>query len=107
MSTPEGVQAPPAEGERRAVDDRRAGGRRLTDLMERFRAIAATLIAFCGGLAVLFLFFAAIGTVDIGDAIVATIAAVVLAIIWLGGAYQRYRSGGGFVTRRERERRGF
>ena len=107
MSTPEGVQAPPLEGERRSGADRRGPGRRASDRLDRFRAIAATLVAFCGGLSVLFLFFAAIGTVDLGDAIVATVAAIVLAIVWLAGAYQRYRSGAGFVTRQQRERRGF
>ena len=108
MSTPEGVQAPPGEGERRSGVDRRAtGGRRAADRAERFRSVAATLVAFAGGLSVLFLFFAAVGAVDLGDALVATIAALVLALIWLAGVYQRYRSGAGFVTRQQRERRGF
>ena len=107
MSTPEGVQSPPVEGERRRGSDRRAGGRRAGDRAVTFRSVAATLLAFCGGLAVLYLFFAAIGAVDLEDALVATGAAVVLAIIWLIGVYQRHRSGGAFATRPERERRGF
>ncbi len=106
MSTPEGVQSPPAEGERRR-GERRSGGRRSGDRGARFRTIAATLLAFCGGLAVLYLFFAAVGAVDIEDALVATGAAVVLALLWLIGVYQRYRSGAGVATRPERERRGF
>jgi hypothetical protein len=65
------------------------------------------LLAFCGGLVVLFLFFVAIGTVDPGDAVAATIGAVVLTLVWLAGAYQRYRSGAIFITRRDRERRGY
>jgi hypothetical protein len=91
------------------VEERRAptAGRRAEDRQRRFRDIAATLLAFCGGLAVLYLFFAAIGTVDIGDAIVATLIAVGLAIVWVLGAFQRWRSGAAFVTRRDRERRGY
>ena len=90
------------------TEDRRGGfGRREEDRRRRFRDIAATLLAFCGGLAVLYLFFAAIGTVDLGDAIVATLVAIGLTIIWLLGAWQRWRSGAAFVTRRDRERRGY
>jgi hypothetical protein len=81
--------------------------RRAEDRQRRFRDIAATVLAFCGGLAVLYLFFAAIGTVDLGDAIVATLAAVGLALVWVLGAYQRWKSGAIFVTRRDRERRGY
>ena len=88
--------------------DRRLGpGRRDEDRQRRFRDVAATVIAFCGGLAVLYLFFAAIGTVKLKDAAVATAIAIVLALVWVLGAYQRRRSGAIFITRRDRERRGF
>jgi hypothetical protein len=88
--------------------DRRMGaGRRDEDRALRFRNLAATLLAFCGGLAVLYLFFAAIGTVKLKDAAVATAIAIALAVVWLIGAYQRRRSGAIFITRRDRERRGF
>jgi hypothetical protein len=88
--------------------ERRAGpGRRDADRQRRFRDITATLLAFCGGLAVLYLFFAAIGTVKLKDALVATAIAVALAVVWLVGAYQRWKSGAIFITRRDRERRGF
>jgi hypothetical protein len=91
-----------------AADDRRIGpGRRVEDRQRRFRDMAATLLAFCGGLAILYLFFAAIGTVKLKDAAVATAIAIVLAIVWLFGAYQRWKSGAMFITRRDRERRGF
>ena len=91
------------------IEERRTStpGRRAEDRRRRFRDIAATVLAFCGGLAVLYLFFAAIGTVDIGDAIIATLIALGLAIVWLLGAFQRWRSGADFVTRRDRERRGY
>ena len=90
------------------VIDRREGARRrIEDRYQRFRDIAATLIAFCGGLVVMFLFFAAIGAVNLGDAIGFTIGAIVLTAVWLLGAWQRARSGASFVTRPDRERRGF
>ena len=102
---------PEAPGdERRRSGDRRmpmTPGRREEDRKRRFRDVAATVIAFCGGLAILYLFFAAIGTVDLGDAIVATVIAIVLAIVWVIGAYQRWKSGAIFITRRDRERRGY
>jgi hypothetical protein len=90
-----------------AADRRMGPGRRVEDRQRRFRDMAATLLAFCGGLAVLYLFFAAIGTVKLKDAAVATGIAIVLALVWLIGAYQRWRSGAMFITRRDRERRGF
>ncbi len=96
--------------ERRRGGDRRmpmTPGRRTDDRQRRFRDVTATVIAFCGGLAILYLFFAAIGTVKLGDAIVATVIAIVLAIVWVIGAYQRWKSGAIFITRRDRERRGF
>ena len=82
-------------------------GRRTEDRQRRFRDVTATVIAFCGGLAILYLFFAAIGTVKLSDAIVATVIAIVLAVVWVIGAYQRWKSGAIFITRRDRERRGF
>jgi hypothetical protein len=94
-------------------DDPSAGGRRegpprrYEDRYQRFRDIAATLIAFCGGLVVMFLFFAAIGAVNLGDAVGFTVAAIALTAVWILGAWQRARSGAAFVTRPDRERRGF
>jgi ABC-type transport system involved in cytochrome bd biosynthesis fused ATPase/permease subunit len=101
-----GTEAPPTD-ERRRGPDRREYGRRAEDRAQRVRDIAATLLAFCGGLAILYLFFAAIGAVDLGDSLVFTIAAAVLALLWLLGAWQRSRSGGAIITRPDRERRGF
>jgi len=73
------------------------------------RQIAAALIALSGGLAVMFLFFAAIGTVDLGEAVVLAVVVAVFALIWLVGALVRRRSGERpeRVTRPDRERRGF
>ena len=69
--------------------------------------MAAFAIAMCGGLAVLYVFFVAIGTVDLGDAIVATIAALVLAAIWLVAFWRRMKTNALVVQRPDRERRGF
>lgn len=90
-----------------ALERRERAPRRYEDRYQRFRDIAATLVAFCGGLVVMFLFFAAIGAVNLGDAIGFTIAAIVLTAVWILGAWQRARSGASFVTRPDRERRGF
>jgi hypothetical protein len=90
--------------------ERRPGPpRRYEDRYARFRQVAAALIAFSGGLAIMFLFFAAIGAVDLGEAVGLVIAVAVLALIWLVGAWLRRRAGESTerVTRADRERRGF
>ena len=91
----------------RRSEDRRGGLRREADRQERIRSMAAFIFAFCGGLAVLYVFFAAIGAVDIGDAIVATIIAVILACVWLFAFWRRLRSDAVRAQRPDRERRGF
>ena len=96
-----------ASGDRRTGADRRGGVRRERDRSERMRELAAFAIAMCGGLAVLFLFFVIIGTVEIGDAVAATVAAIVLALIWLWGFRHRMKTGAAMVQRPDRERRGF
>jgi hypothetical protein len=74
-----------------------------------FRQIAAMLLAFSGGLAVMFLFFAAIGAVDLGQAAGFIVAIAVFAAIWLIGVWIRWRAGDSTerITRPDRERRGF
>jgi len=68
----------------------------------------AGLLTLGLGLAVLYFFFAFIGTIDMGESIVFTIIAIALILLWLAGAFQRWRTGGGtLVTRADRERRGF
>ena len=107
-------QQPPAVGtpppERRA-DERRGYLRRAEDRQmlnqERLRSATAALMAVCGGLSVVFLFFAAMGAVDVGDAIAATVIAVVFALIWLAGFIYRTRTGAAMLQRADRERRGF
>lgn len=93
--------------ERRRRGERRSEPRRVEDRQRQFRSLAATFLAFCGALAILYLFIGLIGAVDFGEAAVASGVAIVLGLLWLIGAYQRARSGSGFVTRPDRERRGF
>lgn len=90
-------------------DERRSGvpGRRNADRNERIRSVAAALLALCGALAVIYFVFAAIGAVDLADAALASGIALVLALLWLAGLWQRSRSNSAFVTRGDRERRGF
>jgi ABC-type transport system involved in cytochrome bd biosynthesis fused ATPase/permease subunit len=95
------------EGEHFSQERRSGGGRRAEDRGERFRSLAAALLALCGALSVIYFLFAAVGAVDIGDAAVGSAIALVLALLWLAGAWQRSRTGGGFATRGDRERRGF
>src|SRR4051794_2194801 len=95
------------ERERRKSDDRRGGLRRHADRAERLRDMAAFAIAMCGGLVVLYLFFVAIGTIDVGNAALATGAAIVLALVWLAAYWYRMRTNALVVQRPDRERRGF
>jgi protein-S-isoprenylcysteine O-methyltransferase Ste14 len=95
------------DGERRSGEDRRGAMRREADRAERMREMAAFAIAMCGGLAVLYLFFVVIGTIDVGDAIAATGAALVLAVVWLVSFWRRMKTNALVVQRPDRERRGF
>ena len=71
------------------------------------RSAAAGVLALCGALSVIYFLFAALGAVDLSEAAAGSAIALVLGLLWLAGAYQRSRSGGGFATRPDRERRGF
>lgn len=96
-----------SSADRRTGVDRRGALRREADRAQRLRDMVAFTISMCGGLAVLFLFFVLIGTIDVGNAIAATVVAIVLALIWLLGFWRRMRTGAAFVQRPDRERRGF
>ena len=93
--------------DRRSGHDRRDTLRREADRPDRLREMTAFATALCGGLAVLYLFFVAVGTVDLARAAAASGAAVVLALIWLGGFWHRMRSSALVAQRPDRERRGF
>jgi hypothetical protein len=96
-----------ARDDRRSGYDRRGAARRQADRAERLREMAAFAIAMCGGLVVLYAFFVAIGTVDVADAAVTTVAVVVLALIWIAGYWRRMKTNAVMVQRPDRERRGF
>ena len=102
---------PPVFEERRRTPDRRQAGRRREDSSFYLRTAAAAAVAICGGLAIVYLFFAALGAVDIEEAAVATAVALVMGTVWLAGYFVRHRqlSGGSPRTtdQLDRERRGF
>ena len=99
---------PPVFEERRQTPDRRQTGRRAEDQTHFLRTAAAAAVAIAGGLVVIYLFFGAIGAVDFGDAAAATVVAIVMAGVWVGGYWWRQRSieprG---TSQQDRERRGF
>jgi hypothetical protein len=64
-------------------------------------------MGICGGLFVVFLFFWALGAIDVTDAVAATVVAVMLALVWLGGFLYRRRHEEPPLIRQDRERRGF
>jgi hypothetical protein len=86
-----------SEEERQAEEERRA---------RRAYHVEAAFWAVMGAIVVLYLFFAVLGTVDPSDAPGATIVIMVVAVIWLVHAWQRLYAGG-YVSRSDRERRGF
>jgi hypothetical protein len=93
--------------ERRAGGERRSSGRRAEDLaQERRDTTIAVAWAVTGAIVVLYLFFMAVGAVDPGNARAATIVVLVLAIVWVAHAWRRLYAGG-YVSRPDRERRGF
>src|SRR3712207_9205422 len=71
--------------------ERRSYMRREEDRQAIMRAVVSLAFAICGGLAVRFLFFAAMGAIDIGDAVVATAVAIVPALVWFAGFWYRDR----------------
>jgi hypothetical protein len=100
---------PPPPVQDRRAPDRRAGGvgRREEDRMQLMRTGIVAATSICGGLAILFLFFALLGTIDFENAIGSVVVAVVLALVWLAGFYYRHRHESAQAIRRDRERRGF
>ena len=93
--------------ERRRNPDRHRApeGRRSSDYRGGFTPLTFVM-ALCGALVVLYLFFVAIGGVDPTENTGWTIAALVLALIWLAYSWRRLWAGGASPTT-DRERRGF
>ena len=99
---------PPPVQDRRAPDRRSGGvGRRSEDRTQLLRVGVIAATSICGGLAILFIFFALLGTIDFENAIGSVIVAVVLALVWLAGFVYRHRVESESSVRHERERRGF
>ena len=92
-------------GDRRQRDRRETGGRRSSDYRGGFTPLTI-LMSICGALVVLYLFFVAVGGVDPTQDEGWTIAALVLAVLWLAYSWRRLWSGGASPTA-DRERRGF
>lgn len=105
------VQPPGPVADRRAPE-RRSYDRRAEDRAEFIRVAASAAMAICGGLAILFVFFWALGAIDVKNAVAATVVAVVLAAVWLTGLLYRRRSldvdeDVQRTAKHNRERRGF
>jgi hypothetical protein len=99
---------PPVFEERRQMPDRRQASRRAEDQTHFLRVGAAAAVAVCGGLVVIYLFFGAIGAVDFVAAAAATVVAVVMGAVWIGGYWYRQRTiDPRAPSRMDRERRGF
>ena len=90
---------------RRRHERRRSAGRRASDYVGGATPVTF-LFAMCGALVVLYLFFAAVGGVDPSEKPGWTIAALVLAVLWLAHSWKRLLAGGGSPPG-DRERRGF
>src|SRR3954452_24723903 len=100
------VSALPPVTDRRAPE-RRSYERRAEERTQLSRVLAPAAVALCGGLFVLFVFFWALGAIDVTDAVAATAVAIVLALVWLGALLYRRAQEEPLLIRRDRERRGF
>ena len=99
---------PPVFEERRRVPDRRQAERRAEDRSRYLRTAAAAAVGVCGGLAMVYLFVAALGAIDVEEALGATAVAVVMGLVWVGGYLARHRQAStAAADRLDRERRGF
>ncbi len=94
-----------AGGDRRRSDRRGGEGRRSSDYRGGFTPLTIAM-AIAGALVVLYLFFIAVGGVDPTEDKGWTIAALVLAALWLAYSWRRLWTGGASPSA-DRERRGF
>ena len=107
--------AAPEASERRTTDrrstmslgGRRRAPRRAADRARLLRDMASLVFALCGGLAVVYLFFAAFGAIDFSEALTASLIAVGLGLVWMIGFGYRIRTHAERAQRGDRERRGF
>ena len=87
--------------------ERRAYMRREEDQRNLAPVVVSALLALCGALAALFVFFVLMDAIDPGDAVVATVIAVIMGLVWFGAFWYRLRTQAGRTQWRDRERRGF
>ena len=90
-----------------SLGGRRRAPRRAADRARLLRDMAALVFALCGGLAVVYLFFAAFGAIDFDEAVTASVIALGLGLIWMIGFGYRIRTHAERAQRGDRERRGF
>ena len=90
-----------------SLGGRRRAPRRAADRARLLRDMAALVFALCGGLAVVYLFFAAFGAIDFSEALTASVIALGLGLIWMIGFGYRIRTHAYRAQRGDRERRGF
>ena len=90
-----------------SIGGRRRAPRRAADRAKLLRDMAALVFALCGGLAVVYLFFAAFGAIDFDETLTASLIAIGLGLIWMIGFGYRLRTKADRVQRGDRERRGF
>jgi hypothetical protein len=79
----------------------------LSRLPRPLQIALAMFISLCGGLALIYFLFAAIGRVDLAESETTTIIAAVMALIWFVAFLVRQRTGALRVQRADRERRGY
>ena len=73
-----------------------------------WRSIRAALWALTGAVVIIFVFFAAMGGIDPGEAKVACIVVAVLAVLWLAHSWRRFTTSDEVhINPADRERRGF
>jgi purine-cytosine permease-like protein len=90
-----------------SLGGRRRAPRRAADRARLLRDMAALVFALCGGLAVVYLFFAAFGAIDFSEALTASLIAVGLGLVWMIGFGYRIKTHADRAQRGDRERRGF
>ena len=90
-----------------SLGGRRRAPRRAADRAKVLRDMAALVFALCGGLAVVYLFFAALGAIDVGEAVTASVIALGLGLVWMIGFGYRLRNQAFRAQRSDKERRGF
>ena len=93
----------------RSVGGRRRAPRRAEDRSKLVREMAALVVALCGGLAAVYLFFAALGAIDVTEAATTSAIALGLGLVWLVAYAYRLKTHAERTLgpRADKERRGF